>query len=361
MKRLLALAALALASLPCFAQTGVFYGSNAWTAATNVPAGAEAPMYTVPYATVSVCTDASCASPVPLFNNASLTGTPLSQPLQADGQGKYGFWAAPGTYWQNVCAPGAPCTAQYITLGGSGGSSITLNSLSGAVTLACGSGLTCTTAGQTITIGLGTAFSIASFSGGSTVELGTTLVNPVFTAAYTSTPASAQITNTDGLGSPLVLSSPFTSGTVQGNFVHTTATTTTFTLAATQGTTQTATQTISWLPAIFGGVGTAGATGTVTASGTTAVLSNGTALPRVQLGNESVGQVFGPFSPSGQVVYLLLTGAAHSFVDTNTGFPFAFNAPIPVSFTNAHGTTVTMYEYQSSNPLYGTYAPKVVN
>lgn len=360
MKKLLLLAALAVA-LPCVCSAqGVYYTSNAWTAATNVPVGAQAPIYTVPNAQVQVCTDSSCATPVNLYNNSSLTGTPLVQPLQADARGLYGFWAASGTYWMSVCSPAGACTSKFITLGGSG-SSFTLNGLSGNVLLSCGTGLTCSASGNTITISNGTAFAINSFTGGSTVELGTSIVNPSFSASYTVTPSSAQITNTENIGSPLVLTSPFTSGTVSGTFTHNTITTTTFTLSATQGTTQTANQTISWQPAIFGGLGSAGATSSVTASGTNAILSTGDSLPRVQLGAEATGQSFGPFTPSGQVIYLLLTGGSHTFVDANTGFPFAFNSPIAVSFVNAKGVTVTMYLYQSSNPLYGTYVPKIVS
>lgn len=362
MKRLLALIALALAGIsPSFAQSGIFYGSNAWTPATNVPVGAQAPIYTVPYAQISICTDSGCATPVNLYNNAALTGSPLTQPVQADSQGKYGFWLAAGSYWQKVCSPAGNCAGQYISVGGAAGNAFTLNTLTGAVTLACGSGLLCSTSGQTVTVSLGAPFAITGFSGGSTVELGTSVINPSFTASYSAVPYSANITNTENIGSPLTLTTPFTSGTVTGTFVHTGVTTTTFTLSATQTSTQTATQQISWQPAIFGGVGTSGATSTVNASGATAVLSTGTILSRMQLGAETVGQTFGPFSPSGQVIYLLLTGGSHTFIDANTGFPFAMNAPIPVSFVNARGVTVSMFLYQSTSPLFGSYAPKVVS
>jgi len=256
-------------------------------------------------------------------------------------------------------------STQY--LNGTGGYSTpagitSINSQTGpAFTVACASGLTCTTTSNTVTISLATTFAITSFTGGSTVELGYSVVNPVFSATYSVTPASANITNTDGISSPTNLTTPFTSGTITGTFVHTSTTTTTFTLSATQGTTLTSTQTINWQPAIFGGVGTAGATSSVTASGTTAVLSNSNVLPRTQLGAETVGETFGPFSPSGQVIYLLLTGGSHTFVDANTGFPMAFNAPLTVSFTNANGVSVNMFLYQTTNALYGSYAPKVVS
>jgi hypothetical protein len=47
-------------------------------------------------------------------------------------------------------------------------------------------------------------------------------------------------------------------------------------------------------------------------------------------------------------------------VDANTGFPFAIDAPFLVHFVNAHGVTVSMYMYRSTNPLSGNFQPKVV-
>jgi len=237
-----------------------------------------------------------------------------------------------------------------------------VNALTGpALTLACGTGLSCISSGSTITVSLATAFTINSFTGGSTVELGYPVVNPTFAATYSVTPASASITNTDNISSPTNLTTPFTTATIVGTFQHPSTSTTTFTLTATQGATLTATQTINWQPAIFGGVGTAGATSSVSAAGTTAVLSNGNVLARMQLGAETVGETFGPFNPSGQVIYLLLTGGSHTFIDAGTGFPFAFNAPITVPFLNANGVSITLYLYQSTNALFGTYTPKVAS
>lgn len=207
-----------------------------------------------------------------------------------------------------------------------------------------------------------TPFTITSFTGcNGTVELGAAIINPTCSATYSGTPTSAAITNTDGISSPTNLVSPFSSGIIAGSFSHNSVATTTFTLTALGSSTQVANQSYQWQPAIFGGVGTIGATSSVTATGTTAVLSTGNALSRVQLGAETVGQTFGPYSVSNQVVYLLLTGGSRTFVDANTGFPFAFNAPIAVSFVNVNGVTVSMFLYQSTNPLFGTYAPKLVS
>jgi hypothetical protein len=207
-----------------------------------------------------------------------------------------------------------------------------------------------------------TPLSITSFTGGQVGEIGQTFSNPRFSATYMGTPTSANITNTDNIGSPLNLISPFTSGTILGTFSHSVAYTTTFTLTASNGiNTPTATQTMTWNPRIFAGLGAAGATSIVTSSGTTAILSTTDVLPSVGLGAETVGQTFGPFSPSAAVIYLLLTGGSHTFIDAITGFPFAFNAAIPVSFVNHYGVLVTMYLYQSTNVLTGTFQPKVAS
>jgi len=253
----------------------------------------------------------------------------------------------------------SPTTATWQTPSGAGVTS--LNTLTGALTLAAGPGLSISISGSIITISAAVAFVINSFTGGRTVELGFAVVNPTFMATYSTTPASAFITNTDNINSPFTLSTPFTNATITGSFSHSTVTTTTFTLNAANGTTQTAQQQIIWQPAIFAGVGASGATSTVTASGTTAVLSTGDALPRTQLGAEVVGETFGPLTASAQVVYLLLTGGSHTFIDANTGFPFAFNAPISVSFVNANGTAVPMFLYASTNVLTGSFAPRITS
>lgn len=253
----------------------------------------------------------------------------------------------------------SPTTAAWQTPVGGGVTS--LNSLAGGLTIAAGPGLSLSVSGNTITISAAIAFVINSFTGGRTVELGFAVVNPTFMVTYSSTPVSANITNSDGINSPFVLTSPFTSATLSGSFAHSSITTTTFTLNASNGTTQTAQQQIVWQPAIFSGLGSAGATAGVTASGSTAVLSTGDALPRTQLGAETVGETFGPFTASSQVIYLLLTSSPHAFIDANTGFPFAFNAPISVSFTNANGVSVPMFLYASTNVLTGNFAPRITS
>ena len=205
-------------------------------------------------------------------------------------------------------------------------------------------------------------FSILSFTGcNGSLELGQHVINPMCSATYSAVPSSANLTNTDGISSPTALVSPFASGTITGNFSHNAVATTTITLTAIGTSTQTATQQYTWQPRIFGGVGAAGATATVTASGTTAILSTADVLSSAGLGAETVGQSFGPYAPSGRNIYLLLKDGSHTFIDAVTGFPFAFNTPTTVTFVNQYGVTVTMYLYQSTNLLFGTYNPKVAS
>lgn len=208
-------------------------------------------------------------------------------------------------------------------------------------------------------------FTINSFVGGSTVEIGATVNNPTFSASYSSTPMSANITNSALINSPFYLPSPYTggvpNGTISGAFTEGTQASITFTLTAVgpQFSNKQATQSITFLPRSFGGVGTAGAT-SATASGTNAVL-NGSAGTLASLGlfSTDVGQTFGPFSPSGQAIYLLLTGGSHTF--TSNGFPFPFTVA-PLSFTNQFGSVVSMYLYTSSTTLLtGTYSITVVS
>lgn len=211
-------------------------------------------------------------------------------------------------------------------------------------------------------VSLAQGFSITSFMGGQSGELGEQFINPSFTAAYSGSPTSASITNTDNINSPFNLTSPYTSASITGTFSHSSPHTTTFTLSASNGATSAqATTTMTWQERIFGGVGAPGATSTVTASGNNAHLSTGDNIPTAQLGPETVGQTFGPFNPSGQAIYLLLTGASHTFIDAGTGFPFAFNAPTAVTFVNQYGVTLTMYLYQSTNTLTGSFQPKVAS
>lgn len=118
MKRLFLLLIAATMAHVCLGQ--VRFDNNAWTAATNVPIGSQAPIFTVPYASVTICTDSSCASLVSIYSNQALS-MPIAQPFKSDSLGRYGFWAAAGTYWSKACSASGKCQSGFITLGGSGG------------------------------------------------------------------------------------------------------------------------------------------------------------------------------------------------------------------------------------------------
>lgn len=187
------------------------------------------------------------------------------------------------------------------------------------------------------------------------VEIGFTTSNPAtFAASYSQTPASALISDGSHV---IVLNSPFTSGSLPFAYVQTSQASQTFTLTAVGATTQTAQQSVNWLPRTFAGVGTPGAT-SANSSGTSAVLVGATGTLEDQgLGDTFVGQTFSA-SPSGQVIYLLLTGAGHTF--TINGFTTAFSQS-SISFVNQFGDAITMTLCASPTTLTGTYTIAVTN
>lgn len=82
---------------------GVRYDSSVTTYNTNVPAGAQANVMTVPNAVVTVCafpaSGTPCTNTIPIYQDQALT-TQISNPLTTDAVGRYGFWIAPGIYAQ---------------------------------------------------------------------------------------------------------------------------------------------------------------------------------------------------------------------------------------------------------------------
>ena len=335
---------------------------------TQAQGGNLLPVYAVPGAQVSFYNEptgtlattynsATSTSACPTGSQVVLNGSGACV-SSADSYGNMGSWLLPGQYMATISSSQRSYN-YYFTIGA--------GNTSGVTSITPGFGITCTplvsgSCTGAVTISASAAFTINSFTGCSgSLELGQTITNPTCYATYSGSPTSANITNTDSVDSPLTLSSPFTSGTIIGSFSHSTVATTIVTLTAMGASTQTANQQYTWNPRIFGGLGTAGATSTVTAAGTTAILSTGSVLPSAGLGAEVVGQTFGPYSPSGQTVYLLLMGGSHAFTDALTGFPFAFNAPTTVVFVNEFGVTTVMYLYQSTNVLTGTFQPRIAS
>lgn len=107
---------------------------------------------------------------------------------------------------------------------------------------------------------------------------------------------------------------------------------------------------------IYGGIGAPGATSSVTLSGNTVVLSTGDILVQLKTVAEQVGDVYGPFNPNNQCVYLLLFGGSHTFSDPVSGFAIPFNPPISVNVGGA-----TMFLYQTIHILGVTTQVKVAS
>ena len=131
-------------SSPLYGQ-GIAIHDNVTTAAKNVPSGAQAPVYTVPFAQITVC-DATCANPAPIYSDLGLT-QPITQPLIADSQGRFSYYIAPGTYYEQIATPSGQNLATIPV------------ELQGVV----GQLVSSPAFGQTITQPAGTTFSVNSF------------------------------------------------------------------------------------------------------------------------------------------------------------------------------------------------------
>jgi len=195
---------------------------------------------------------------------------------------------------------------------------------------------------------IGSAYSMGmSCPQAGTYETGAVTTNPfTCTLSYSNgTPASATLgdgTNTD------TLTTPFTAASLA--FAYSTNTTFTAHSTATNSQTASATTAVTFTPREFAGVGTAGATG-ATASGTSAVLVGATGtLPSAGLGTHST---FGPFTPSNQKIYVLGLNSSCTF--TSGGFAFPMNSPLTITFVNVNGSSITMYDYESTNLLSATF------
>lgn len=105
---------------------GYRYDSNAFTSATNVPAGSDSTMFTVPFAKITVCAypdngGQPCTNTVPIYQDPALT-VAAQNPITADVHGRFGFWKAAGFYTFSVVSPSGTFLGTYvISLGGAGG------------------------------------------------------------------------------------------------------------------------------------------------------------------------------------------------------------------------------------------------
>lgn len=183
----------------------------------------------------------------------------------------------------------------------------------------------------------------ASLSGGGTLEVGQSVVNPAFTASYTSgPPTSATLTDTEG-NTPVVLSSPFTAVTSPNTFTKTANNASvTFTLTAIKGSTRTASAAYAWRPLVFWGVGTGVDTeAEIEALGNSALAS-------------SRGRSFTVNAAGGQYIYYAFPDAYGAATFTVGGFEGGFDDMGTVSLTNAYGVTATYRLYRSTNTGLGS-------
>lgn len=107
----------------CAYGQGVFFNSYNVTSAKNVSVGAQAPVLTLPFSTVSVCVydgnlTTPCTTTVPIYTNQDLApGHLIPQPLQSDNQGRFQFWIAAGIYKFSVnTAVGTPVGTYALSL-----------------------------------------------------------------------------------------------------------------------------------------------------------------------------------------------------------------------------------------------------
>lgn len=209
---------------------------------------------------------------------------------------------------------------------------------------------------------IGAPFSITGFtcSQCGNFELGYSISSASGAASYANPTVPTSASVTDGTN-VVTLTTPFTSWTES----HTYAVNTNFTLTAIGNSqTQTATQSFAVYPCKFIGVGTGGTASGATASGSgagnqcaseTATLSGATAtLISAGLGNTNAGDSY-TFNPSGQYIYLLLTGGCGHTLYFN-GFPTTFNTTA-ITYTNILGGSqsgMCIYSSPTSYTATGT-------
>jgi hypothetical protein len=197
-----------------------------------------------------------------------------------------------------------------------------------------------------------------SFSGGTNVELGSTVSTPAFTASYSAPPAL--VTLTDSLGTPVkdVSATPnsFSSNAVA---TYSVITSVTFTLHANVvgGPIKTQNSIFTWLPRIFFGVMTQGATvDEALIEALSGSYLSGTRANNGFTVNPGAGQVFVYAYPAsfGDATFTVggFEGGVSKVPDTGGGLGVR-------SVTNSHGVTLSYLVYASDTANLGLTTVKV--
>lgn len=199
-------------------------------------------------------------------------------------------------------------------------------------------------------------FQITAFAKnhGATFEVGASDVSPVFTASYNETPDSAEIIYTGASGSPLILTTPFTGGTIAHTFTSSTnGTSFSFELSATKGaTTRTSTLTDTWGLGFLSVIAATGSVAATQAFLDTMRTANGaqihTSIGGTYLNGQSVG--------AGQVSAIATPTAlgTPTFRDKNNLVVSPVLVNVVSGYTNPNSVVVSMNLYTVGGVGIGT-------
>lgn len=185
------------------------------------------------------------------------------------------------------------------------------------------------------------SFNFASFSG--TLEIGQSLVNPNFTASYSSPPTSATIDDQTG-AVPVI--PPLTAFTISKTYTKTVINSTnTWTLAATDGVgSDTSIISCAWRPLVYYGVATppmmidaSFVIGTIKPQGNSLASSR----QRTIVYNSGVTEKLYYVFPT------VFGGLPSNFIDSVTGFPAGFAKTATLTITNTYAVAVSYDVWES--------------
>ena len=194
-----------LALLLCLSTLGAAYGQSAQRIATALqPVPGSGTTGSLPFAQIIsnaqiyVCqynTSLACTTPINIFSNVNLTGSPITQPLSANPLGQYQYYVSAGTQLiEKVCAPYNQCYTQAVYLSGGGGG--------GAVSSVSGDGTLFTnlnsTGGVALTLGTAGGHKWWGNNTGSTATPGYESIGPSDVPGFdgvtvTGTPSAGQV------------------------------------------------------------------------------------------------------------------------------------------------------------------------